>query len=138
MVFQPSPDLQVWSDGLAEGWQKLHQASDLMDQGDGAKAAELVGEAFKREPSLIFAYQWARVLARSEQDAEAIEVLESALAASGRDDWEFRMRSHDLLGQLLVRQKRADEARAHFRIVRDNSYRTELLERAEKFLSSGS
>ncbi len=40
--------------------------------------------------SIVFSFQWARVLSEASRPDEDIEVLERALATSVRQDWEYR------------------------------------------------
>ena len=138
LVFQPSSGLKVWSEGLAAGWAKLDEARKLMQQGEQAlpQAAALVKEAYDDAEGIAFAFQWARALAQSGQAAEAMKVLEKALAGAGRDDWEYRMRSRALLAELYAAAGRRDEAVEQSRIVRDNAQRSELIDKANAFLKS--
>ena len=83
--------------------------------------------------SIVFSFQWARVLSEASRPDEAIEVLERALANAGRQDWEYRMRSRSLPAEMYVKRGRNKEAAEQYRVVLNNSHRTELLEKARKF-----
>jgi tetratricopeptide (TPR) repeat protein len=136
VVFEPSPDLRKWSVDMAEGWKKLDEARQLTEDNPDARpqAAELVHSAYTSAHSIVFSYHWARVLSEAGRVDEAIEVLESSLANSGRQDWEYRMRSRSLLAELYTKAGRQEKAAEQYRIVLDHGYRPELLEKARKFL----
>ena len=138
LVFEPTPSLRVWPKGLAEGWQKLDEARKLMGENGeaAAQAARLVGEAAELGDSIVFAVQWARALKQTERADEAIAFLEAALARAGQDDWEYRMRAHALLGELYRDKGWTERAAGQYRIVLDNSYRTELREQAQAFFAA--
>lgn len=137
LVFEPSSALEPWSDALAAGWQKLDDARDAMEDGaDGAaRAMRLVEEAASESPNVVFSFQWARAVAATGSDARATAILESALARSAEDDWEYRLRAHALLGSLYAKQGRHAAARSQYRIVLRNARRTELLDEARAFLA---
>ena len=92
--------------------------------------------AYTSAHSIVFSYQWARVLSEAGRADEAIEVLESSLANSGRQDWEYRMRSRSLLAELYAKGDRPEDAAEQYRMILNNSQRPELLEKAKHFFES--
>ena len=71
---------------------------------------------------------------RSGDAKSAVAVLETAIARAGRDDWQNRMGARSLLAELYAQEGRVDEAAVQHRIVLQNSYRTELLDKARAYL----
>ncbi len=138
LVFQPSPELRVWSEELREGWSLLDQARELMASGPDQmpQAGALVNKAAEVAECIVFEFQWARVVAGSGDTDKAIALLEAALARAGRDDWQYRMSSRSLLADLYAKSGRAEDAAAQHRIVLEKSYRTELLDKASAFLAT--
>jgi L-ascorbate metabolism protein UlaG (beta-lactamase superfamily) len=138
LVFQPSPELAVWPEKLRHAWAKLDEARAILatDPSQMARAGLLVQEAAEAYDSIVFHYQWARVLAQSGDAGTAIAVLESALARAARDDWQNRMSARSLLAELYAAAGRTAEAHEQHRIVLQQSYRTELLNKAKAFLAS--
>ncbi|MFQ5790811.1 MAG: MBL fold metallo-hydrolase [Acidobacteriota bacterium] len=136
VVFPPSPELKVWPDGLAKGWQKLGQARRLVadDPQSLQQAAALVREAAESADCVVFSFQWARALSQGARSDEAIEVLETVLARAGRDDWEYRMRARSLLAELYRKEDRTEEAAEQYRMVLENTHRLDLREKARRFL----
>ncbi len=76
LVFPPSPDLHTWTESTARGWQKLDEARRVIKEDPEAKqkAATLVREAHESAESIVFAYQWARMLSESDKASEAMDV----------------------------------------------------------------
>lgn len=132
-MFQPSPGLEPWPEALQKRWSNLDEARELRETLP-KRAATLVRESAEASDAIVFSYQWARTLAESGSRQDAVDVLEPALARAERDDWHFRMQSRGLLGQLYMKLGRTAEAHEQFRIVLQNSYRAELLERAREAL----
>lgn len=137
LVFSPSPELRAWSDSMAQGWQKLDEARQVIKENPVAKqqAAKLLREAHESADCIVFAFQWARALSDSGKPAEAKDVLEQALVLSARGDWEYRMRTRALLAKLYLMEGRKEDAAEQYCIVAQNSRRTELLEQARIFLN---
>lgn len=137
LVFSPSPDLQPWSDALAAAWENLNEARKIVaaDSTRAPEAGALVRQAYDSASGIVFAFQWARVLAQARRTTEAIRVLETALVRAARDDREYRMHARSLLGELYVKAGRRDEAAEQYRIVRERTYRLELRQKAEAFLA---
>ncbi len=140
MVLEPSPSLRAWPEALASAWRKLDEARALMGRDASAlpQAAALVREAYELGDGIAFAFQWASALHRSGRGEEAIPVLEAALAAAQRDDWEYRMRAHSLLAELYHARGLEREAAEQHRIVLHSRYRADLVEKARAYLSSPS
>jgi hypothetical protein len=138
LVFQPSPELEVWSEGLRDGWALVEKARELAAKHPDqmAEAGGLVRQATESAKCIVFEFQWARVVAGSGDTDGAIAVLEAALARAGRDDWQYRMSARSLLAGLYAKTGRAELAAEQHRIVLDNSYRTELLDEAKAYLSA--
>ncbi len=138
MVFEPSPSLRAWAEGLATAWRKLDEARARLgrDASAQAQAAALVREAYLSGDGIVFAFQWASALHQSDRDQEAIPVLEAALARAHREDWEYRMRAHSLLAELYQVRGLEQEAAEQHRIVLAAGYRTDLVEKARIYLSS--
>jgi L-ascorbate metabolism protein UlaG (beta-lactamase superfamily) len=136
LVFSPSPELVPWSDALTAAWEALGAARKLMaaDPPRAPEAAALVKQAADSADGIVFSFQWARVLTQSRRTTEAIRVLERALVRAGRDDWEYRMQARSLLAELYVKAGRSGDAAAQYRLVRDQSYRLDLIEKANAFL----
>jgi L-ascorbate metabolism protein UlaG (beta-lactamase superfamily) len=134
LAFHPSPDLGAWPERLASGWEKLGEARKLIDDNPAvtAKAVQLVREVYESFDCIVFAYQWAWLLNMSGKSKEAMHVLEQALAGAVMDDWEYRMRSRSLLGELYEKAGRGEDAARQYRIVIRNSHRRVLLEKAQK------
>jgi len=99
-----------------------------------SQAVALVKQARESAECIVFEFQWARALAQSGDGDAAMGVLEGALARAARDDWENRMRARSLLAALYAKAGRHEEAAAQYRVVLENSYRTELLDEARAFL----
>jgi len=76
------------------------------------------------------------VVAQSGDTDAAIAVLEAALGRAARGDWQYRMSARSLLGELYAAEGRTEEASQQYRIVLQQSYRTELLEKAKTFLET--
>jgi L-ascorbate metabolism protein UlaG (beta-lactamase superfamily) len=135
LVFRPSPDVEPWPKGLAEGWDRLSEVRQIMadEPGRASEAAALVQQAAESASCIVFSFQWAQVLAQSSRAPEAVGVLERALARAARDDWEYRMRARSLLAELYAGEGRVEEAAAQHRIVLDRSHRLELIEKARGF-----
>jgi L-ascorbate metabolism protein UlaG (beta-lactamase superfamily) len=137
LVFPPSPELRPWSAGVAEGWQKLDEARELIEEDPAAtrQAEKLIRQAHESATCIVFAFQWARTLHHSGKPAEAKDVLERALVLSARDDWEYRMRARALLAKLYLSDGRTQDAAEQYRVVVQNSRRTKLLDEARAFRS---
>ena len=138
LVFQPSPELQAWPEGLRQGWAKLDEARTMMANHPTqmSQAGMLVKQAAESFECIVFEFQWARVLAQSGDKGAAVAVLETALARAARGDWQFRMSARALLAELYAAEGRTAEASEQYRIVAQQSYRTELLEKAKTFLEA--
>lgn len=138
LVFQPSPELEVWPEGLRQGWAKLDEARTMMANHPTqmSQAGMLVKQAAESFECIVFEFQWARVLAQSGDKSAAIAVLETALARAARGDWQFRLSARTLLAELYAAEGRTTEASEQYRIVAQQSYRTELLEKAKTFLEA--
>ena len=138
LVFRPSPDLEVWSEGIVRGWQLLDEARSMMANHPTqmSEVGALVRQAAESAECIAFEFNWARVLAQSGDAKGATAVLETALARAGRGDWQNRMQARSLLAELYAKDGRVDEAAVQHRIVLQNSYRTELLEKARAYLES--
>jgi L-ascorbate metabolism protein UlaG (beta-lactamase superfamily) len=138
LVFRPSPDLEVWSDGIVRGWQLLDEARSMMANHPNqmSEVGALVRQAAESAECIAFKFNWARVLAQSGDAKGAVAVLEMALARAGRGDWQNRMQARSLLAELYAKDGRVDEAAVQHRIVLQNSYRTVLLEKARIYLAS--
>jgi len=137
LVFQPSPELEVWSEELRHGWAKLDEARAMMaNQDQMSQAGMLVKQAAESFECIVFEFQWARVVALSGDANAAIAVLEAALARAARGDWQFRMSARSLLAELYAANGRTEEASEQHRIVLQQSYRTELLDKAKAFLEA--
>ena len=137
LVFDPSPELLVWPESLANGWSQVAEArrlSESTDSADRQRAASLVESALAAHPTINFSYQWSRILADQKKYAEAADYLESALARTPLDDWEYRNRSHLLLGMLYEKLGKPQRAKSQFLRVLNESYRTELIELAREHL----
>ena len=137
LVFRPSPGLEVWSEGIVRGWQLLDEARSMMSNHPNqmSEVGALVQKATESAECIVFELNWARVLAQSGDAKGATAVLETALARAGRDDWQNRMEARSLLAELYAQEGRVDEAAAQHHVVLQNSYRTELLEKARTYLA---
>lgn len=138
LVFQPSPELEVWPDGLRQGWAKLDEAQTMMANHPTqmSQAGMLVKQAAESFECIVFEFQWARVVAQSGDTAAAISVLETGLTRAARGDWQFRMSARSLLAELYAAEGHMAEASEQYRIVAQQSYRTELVEKAKTFLEA--
>ena len=138
LVFQPSPELEVWSEGLRQGWAKLDEARTMMANHPTqiSQAGMLVKQAAESAECIVFEFQWARVVAQSGDANEAIAVLEAALARAARGDWQYRMSARSLLAELYAANGCTEAASEQHRIVLQQSYRTELLDKAKAFLEA--
>ena len=82
LVFQPSPELEVWSEGLRQGWAKLDEARTMVANHPNqmSQAGMLVKQAAESAECIVFEFQWARVVAQSGDRGGAVSILEAALA----------------------------------------------------------
>ncbi len=138
LVFQPSPELEVWSERLRQGWAKLDEARTMVANHPNqmSQAGMLVKQAAESAECIVFEFQWARVVAQSGDRGGAVSILEAALARAARDDWQYRMSARSLLAELYAAEGRTEEASEQHRIVLQQSYRTELLDKAKAFLEA--
>ena len=108
LVFRPSRDLEVWSEGIVRGWQLLDEARSMMSNHPNqmSEVGALVRQAAEAAECIVFKFNWARVLAQSGDAKGATAVLETALARSARGDWHNRMEARSPPEQLPQRASR--------------------------------
>ncbi len=136
LVLPPSPDVKPWPASLFTAFEHRTRARALAGRADGREAAiaELRQAVSLAPESMLFAFELGRTIAEAGRAAEAVAVLETALAAAGRDDREFTARARDLLGGLYAKRGDRERAAEQYRLVLRDEPRLELRARAEAFL----
>ena len=136
LVLSPSPQVRPWRDALKAAFEHRSRARALAGRPDGRDAAivELRQAASLAPESMLFEFELAKALVEAGQENEAVPLLESALAAAGRDDREYTARARDLLAGLYARRGEGERAAQQYLLVLRDEPRFELRARAEAFL----
>jgi L-ascorbate metabolism protein UlaG (beta-lactamase superfamily) len=136
LVFAPSPGVKPWPASLFEAFEHRSKARALAEKPEGREAAiaERQRAAQLAPVSMLFAHELANAQSEAGRKTEAVAGLESALAAAGRDDWEYPARARDLLARLYAERGDRERAAQQYRLVLRDEARHELRARAQAFL----
>lgn len=125
VVFRHSPLVRPWP----ERWQQAWAERKL-----GGR--EHLERAWRLAPEIsVIAVDYARLLRRENEPAEARRVLEQLLAAGGRHDWEYTEAARLTLADLYQAAGELTRAAEQCRLVLASSYRHEFRQQARRVLA---
>ncbi len=102
-VFPPSPDVKPWSDRMKAAraaWDAARALPAAQGLAGFRRAVELAPEVS------VFSHALAKALVETGSRAEAVAVLERALARDGPKDWEYARHMRTLLDELHAARRR--------------------------------
>ena len=130
----PSPAVRAWGPEMTAAWD-LRDRARATD--DASAKIDLLSRAHEQAPQvMVFTAELAEALVAAGRNAQALLLLENALASAGRTDWEYTLRSRRLLAQLYRDRGQERAARAQYRLILENAYRLEWRDEARKMLDS--
>jgi len=137
LVFPPSPDVKPWPAWLFEAFEHRSKARTLLEKPESREAAiaEFQRASALAPVAMLFAYELASARSDAGRIPQAVSGLETALAAAGRDDWEYTARARDLLARLYAERGDRERAAQQYRLVLRDEPRHELRARAQAFLA---